>query len=394
MLWLDKLKNVFMREIKKEERQIEKISIERLEQILDMMRKDSLEKDELLKKEITMIIYQLDIDINKSIESLKRIDLDQRKEYDKIKLIVKENLILYTTHLLRLIVNLKNINIKDLKIYIERIFTILNNFDKSSHMPFEKATILIGEELLATKILIKDFFMNIRKIVDNNNEFFEKIKKINDLNILIKDVKQNTDYLEILNRKCDEFNKQLNKKIEEQYDHNDKIEQIKNSNKYKSDLQEKEDYIKKLREFEEEVQSVRNRINLKLLANYFHYDNKKNRIIHEYSTNFKSALQNDKNLEIFNMIKIAQNIELNDLKEIQAKILSLNEKITTDSEMVISSIKDKIKSIELEILSIKSNITNELKKKDKILLKTEKIVLETQKQAESLFPNSKIIWLD
>ena len=80
MLWLDKLKNVFMLEIKKEERQIEKISIERLEQILDMMRKDSLEKDESLKKEITMIIYQLDIDINKSIESLKRMDLDKRKE--------------------------------------------------------------------------------------------------------------------------------------------------------------------------------------------------------------------------------------------------------------------------------------------------------------------------
>ncbi len=393
MSWLDKLKNVFKEE-KKEERQIEKISIEQLVQRLDEERKDFLEKEESLKKEVMARIYQLDIDINKSIELLKRVDLEQRKEYEKIKLIVRENLSLYIALLLIIIFNLKNINIKDIKAYIERIFTILNYFDKSSHKPFEKATILIGEELRTTKNLIKDFFIYVKKIVKDNNEFFEKMKNIGDITILTNEIKQNNAYLKILDIQCQEFNKQLNKKIEEQYTYKDKIEQIKNSDKYKMDLREKENYIKKLREFEEEIQSVRNRINLKLLAKHFHYDNKKNKIIHEYSTNFKSALQNDENLEIFNMIKIAQHIELNDLKEVRAKIISLNEKIITDTEKEISSIEDKIKSIELEILSIKSNLADELKKKDKILLKTEKIVLETKKQAEPLFPNSKIIWLD
>lgn len=394
MSWFDTLKNVFKDKNKKEEKQIENISIEQLMQRLDEKRKDSLEKDNSLKKEIIAKIYQLEIDINKSMESLKKIDLDRRKEYGKIKLIVKENLSLYINYLLKLISDLKNINAKDTKQYIEIIFTILNYFDRSSHKPFEKATILIGEELQATKNLIKDFFIDVKKIVNDNNELFEKIEKINDLTILINEIKQNNAYLKILDVQCDKFNKELDKKIGEQYIYKDKIEEIKSSYKYKDDLQEKEDYFKKLKIFEEEIQSVRKRIDLKLLAKHFHYDSKKNKIIQEYSTNFKYAFKNDKNLEILNMIKIAQNIEMNDLKEIQAKIISLNENIITDSEREISSIEDKIKSIESEISSIKSNIADEIKKKDKILLKKEKIILEIKKQTEFLFTNSNIILMD
>src|SRR3989344_8912573 len=126
---LNKLKLIFTGEQEKKEDIIgDIVKIEELPSKLESKINELTALKEQIKDAISKRVSDFEVEANEKIKSLEDIDISKRKEYDKIKIIVKENLNLYISHLKRTIDNLRDAEKEEIERYINRLFHALNEF--------------------------------------------------------------------------------------------------------------------------------------------------------------------------------------------------------------------------------------------------------------------------
>ncbi len=389
MGFLNKIKLIFTNKQEKNDETKETIQIEELPTKLENKIHELTKLKKQLKEDILKRISSFESEINERIISLENIDISKRKEYDKIKLIVTENLSLYTVQLKRLVNNLKNIKDLETKESVSKLFFILNDFNKVSQVPFEKVTILIGKEMQAVRETINNFIKDIDKIA-NYKELFEKTEISNKLSFLLSELKKNKLYEEELKKKREELYEELKRKDEECCMVKQRTDSVKNSLDYKEDMQKKEEHEEKLKKLEDELQLLKQKINFKLLAKYFHHDNKKIQIIKDYANNFKSCIKNDNDLRIVDFVKEAQGIEFGSLEELRKKIIDYSDQLITPTDKDITVFEENLKELDFSIIGVKVNIDNESKKMERVIAKREKIISEVKNLSNSMFSNIEI----
>jgi len=391
MTWLDSLKKIFKEEEKIiKDKKLDIVPFEQIYSIVDEKIKEHSKKNEQLKEEIIGRITQFETEIISSIAVLESIDISDKKEHEKIKLIVAENLSLYVTQLKRLAYNLKNIHDLDAKPCMDKLFHIWNGFNKDSHTPFEKATILIGKELETAKLILKSFIKSISDLAANNKQFFEEIEITARLNSMLQETKKNNSFEHEIDLNIESLKQYLEKIKIEDGTIRKKIFDIMESQKYKEDTEKKDSRKNKMDELENEIQSMKQKINLKLLAKHFHHDERKSQIIKDYSNNFKLALEDDSNLELMEFIKSAHGTEFETLKELKLKISEFSKPFVTETDKEITNLENNIKRLELRAAKTNSDIEDNEKKKNKLDIKKKSIILESKNLAMSLFPNLEI----
>lgn len=378
MSWTSILKRIFKEEKdnSKAEREIETVTFEQLPLTLNSKLKWHSERKDNIKKEITERIDKFSLDMQEAITVIEKIDLSKRKEHEKIKTIVEENLRSYTAHLNRLVERLNNLENMEIKGYLNKMPLILNEFDRTSHSAFEKSTILIGNELQETRVLISEFFKDVNSIAKKSKPILEESELINKLDFLFGELKQNDLLLETLHLNQKESHRNLEIKELEYEKTNENISRIKISIDYKKDQEEKDKHKRMAVELDKKIQSAKDNINLKLLAKFFHENKKKDSIIKDYIANFKSALENDKNLEIASLVMEAQDLDVKYLGEIQEKISELSKPLLLKTDNKIIDLENNLKKLDSEIAGIKNYVEEGLKKKEKLTRKREKIEAE------------------
>src|SRR3989344_2240265 len=263
---LNKLKLIFTGEQEKKEDIIgDIVKIEELPSKLESKINELTALKEQLKDRISKRVSDFEVEANEKITSLENIDISKRKEYDRIKIIVKENLNLYISHLKRTIDHIKRSENEVIETYINRLFHTFNEFNRVSLRPFEKATILIGDELGSTKAVVNLFIQEINKIVGDNSFIFEKNKSYGIISSLLSESKQLTLLDSEMDNKLLESNINLeNAKVERNILKN-KLSEIKETDRFKEDTQEKLNYRNKLYFLDSEIQNMNERLKLKLL---------------------------------------------------------------------------------------------------------------------------------
>src|SRR3989344_46071 len=224
MSWVDKLKSIFKEEKAVEEKKIEKVSLEDLYFKVEEKLKEQNGEKELLKKEVLKRIERFAMEMSKAIEVLENVDLTKRKDYERIKIIVTENLSLYITQSKKLIGNVKSVESLEVKEALSKLSFYFNEFNRVSYAPFEKATILVGNELVAIKNILREFVKDCNKVFNDNKIFFDEIETSENLNSLVSRVKQNRIYEEELNQKVSGLNDSLKKEKEKYETTKQKIE--------------------------------------------------------------------------------------------------------------------------------------------------------------------------
>lgn len=394
MAWIDNLRKIFINEdTKREENQlvkIEKISFESVfVKLNEKIRNDDNENNKL-KSEIVKRINDFSVGINSAIDNLQSVDLSKRKEHEKIKAVVQENFSLYIANLRRLNENLKNAEKLELKEYIKKISDIFNEFDSSSNLAYEKATILIGKELAITKELIKSFKKDFISHMEDNRGFFKSIESTAKLKDILDEIKQ-SELFESEFEKIIKENDEKLKDIEIEINNlRENINLLKRSDNYIKDMQRKDEQARKLIEFENKLRSIKQQIDFKKLAKVYHRDAKKNSLISSYVNNFISTFQNDSSLDILPLVRDAQGIDLTELETIQLEFIALNKKTITPREEELLSLEEKIKNLINQTSSINENIQDEKRKKEKLLSKKEKLILEAKEAVKSVFPNLEL----
>lgn len=386
MSLLERLKKIFKEE-KKVKSNNEAITLENVYSKIEEKIKNNSEKSNQLKNEIINRVNKFNTEIKLLIEILEKLDISDKKEHNKIKLIVSENKNIYINQLKNLINNLNNIENLEFKEGVNKLFFIINEFYRKSHNSFEKATILIGKELRNIKELLNNFARDLNIIIDNNKKLFEEIEISEKLHLFFIELKKIKDFEEELKKKIENFNEEIKTKNKEKELIIEMIEKIKKSEQYIRDVKEKDEHKEQLNNLENELRLIKQKINFKLLAKYFHYDNKKSKIIIEYTNNFKPSIIDDKELRIIDLVKEAQGIELNSLYELRNRIIKISDQMVTQTDKEIARLETNLKELGYSIFGIRSSIEIETKKIEKIIQRKDKIIDEIKDFVKLLFPD-------
>ena len=336
------------------------------------------------KQQARQGILQLNSELKGHISTLRNINIDEKKEPERLKFIVKENLNHYISCLQKLMDELESLAID--RDYFEKISVIFENFRKNSINAFEKATILIGKEIDDVKNSIKAFSESFNSIITSNKDAFEREKTANQLKNLmlrLEDEKNAGQQIENSMQNLEDNLKGLEK---QKLEREKRLEEIKKSSEYKELLEEKEKLRKNTGELDNEIFSLKQDIDIKYLSKYFHYEKKKSQILKEYTENFKSALENDDNLQIAQIIKeIKPDFDAERIKETRLKAKKLKSRQEAPIEAQIKAIEDDIKRLSLEALGMQGSIEQEKSRIGKFHEKARQTTRDIENQAKLLW---------
>lgn len=382
MSWLD-----FFR-TKKETR---KIKFQNLDSEIWAEIEDAKRRVKNIKEQIGQRILQLTAELEGHIKTLKSIDLKERKDYERIKFIVTENLKVYISHLQHLKEELGNLNPADSN-YLEQINIISENFKKRSINSFQKATILIGRELEDVVNSIKNFAKDADRIISEDRTVFETEKKADILkNLLFEFEKEKNNGAQIENS-MKNLEQNL-KDLEEQKGRTEKsLEDSKKSSEYSKFIEEVEKVKKEREKLQEEMFSISQEIGIKAILKQFHHDRKKSIILGGYASDFNAALENDENLQIASIIQEAKpEFNTGRLKELRFKSIELRKWQEEPIERQVKGMEEDIIKLGAKISEIKNSIIEERKKEERLEKKADEMNKEIKKQAEMLWENTEIL---
>jgi len=302
----------------------------------------------LIKDKISIIIKELD----EKVKILENIDMESIKAEDRIKFIVKGNLDNYIKCVKNLIENLYNLKEENFEKFMDMLNEIFLEFDKKSHISYQKATFLIGDEIAVIKEIIINFSKYLGKIFKGNKDFIDSPKIIYSIKLKFDEI----DEIEKNIIRVDEKNKSLDEEIKKNNKNNkkllDEIEVIKKDNNYIENLKKQEEIKLKRIELEKEIFKLREMIDFKSLGNIFHVSKEKINIIKTYKEEFQTVFQKDYGSNILSLLDEAK---LNN-ETISSKIKQINDKKEEIIKNEVTIKKDETEDLLVEIKKMKLKI--------------------------------------
>ena len=125
----------------------EKISFSGIEDWIEEKRKGNKLKEKEILVIIKETIRKFVREFREKIVILESVDVESKKENDSLKGIVNNSRKDYIKSVENFLENLNNLEINEFEEYMKKINKIFLDFNKSSHMNYERTTILIGKEM-------------------------------------------------------------------------------------------------------------------------------------------------------------------------------------------------------------------------------------------------------
>lgn len=351
-------------------------------------------QEELEKSENNIIniikdrILQLGEELKSEIIVLENKDLSaDKRAKEKIKRIVKENVLQYISRLEKLIKSLKEIETRSVHEMNEEIDRALTNFESGAKLNYEKATFLVGKEMAATKNSIKNFYKDLEKIVGVNSETLRNIKKVEEIDLKLKEINQNDklnkENLIIKKEVTTSFNL-LNEKKESL---EKKIEEFKKSQEYSRILDKEKQFEDKKTEFEKKLKELKESIDLKDLAQIFHSNEKEMLLIKKYRDNFEGTFFVDNGNGLLDLIGASKkSIDPQEMKDKINEILKFQVELDHNSpkENRLDQMNLDLKELGQKIAENEIELTKTIKKEDKFVSRLKELKKELKEKIEEI----------
>jgi hypothetical protein len=356
----------FFSKIFEEKKEKHEIKFEDINSELEKERGRITKEKERVKDAAESSVIKLVQRLKERAEKLRKINLEKVKEREQIKNTVREGLDSYAEQIQNLVEKLESAGDEN---YIEVVKNFFNNFEKASISSFERARILIGRELGDIKDALREFSKEFNEIIEENRKIFERERRVTYLESLAKrledekktgiDIKNSIKLLEEEQKRIAEG--KMEKEIA--------LENLKNSEEYKKIEEGREKRRREMEEFDRQIQTLKQEIDLRAVAKYFHGDRKKSELVRKYNENFKNALEEDTNLEISVIVKEARGREI-EFSKLRERGIKLKETHISEVERKLESSEGEITKIKTKLADIKNEIEREKRKderfKDKI----------------------------
>jgi hypothetical protein len=319
--------------------------------------------------------------LKEGVERLKKVNLDKRREDQKLKIIINENLAFYISHLESLIDSLNKIDEKEeLKDYTSKINLIFESFFKNSAKNYEKATILVGKEFESVNLVFKNISQTLNPLLTENLEKTTKKQKLSDILDKIESLKKLDETENKINEDILSLNQKNKKEQEGIREKEQDINNLIKSKEYRKHKEERDKVERAKLKIKEEIHEIREKINLKELAKIYHSVEKKHKVIQRYMENFDQAISED-NLEFDNILKErVLNLSLSEVAERKKKL----DEYINSSEVDVKKISKDIESRKNKINEINRRIEEEKVKLIKFNERKEALVSEVKKEANEM----------
>ncbi|OIO81705.1 hypothetical protein AUJ84_00565 [Candidatus Pacearchaeota archaeon CG1_02_32_132] len=310
---------------------------------------------------------------------VEEIDWEKIKAEDRIKLIVRENLDNYMSYLEKLIEDLEGQDEFDENKMREAFLA----FEKKAGMSYQKATILIGNELANIQEIIRNFFKEFDKMKKENKKLIDNIIVMESLKEKLITVRESDRTIAIVINgiENDEKNvERLNKKIEEL---KKEIILIKESDRYISWKEKKEKLEAHIIKLNMEIRYLRDMIDFKILARIWHENEEEMETINMYKSNFQKGFQKDKSGILKKLIQTLENKDkinkkLEDVFNLEREIRDYKLEVNPEVE-----VEEKIDKMDSDVQILKEKMSKEEKKVDKLATGKEKIIKEIGEKLKS-----------
>jgi len=368
---------------RKKPEQPKPISEEKIPEHIEKLQKELSEKSHLIEEEIEKNKSTLISNLKNKILSLDSIKVEEKREHEKIKSIVKENLQSYILQLKLLIDNLEKTKEDSPSKKLEKIDVHLRRFQKHSFKNYERATILIGKEMLETKEAIISFSQEVNKIYSENQDSIKKLEEILKLKELEKNTASIKKITNEIQRKIKDFEEEKNLLQEQKEKSENILAKFKESDEYKKFLLKKSQSEFQLSQLKASSQKIKDEINLKSLQKQFYEIEEKKEIIKKYKDNFLQTLSQDDEMLLLKILP-QDSPSVNEiifLKENYDKLIKEN---LSDPSIDYQS---QLKQMSEKILSINEAIQQEKKKSEKFEEKISHIKNQIREQQETILKN-------
>ncbi len=348
----------FFKFLKKKEH-IKKIKYGELRHLIEEKKKYARSEEAGLLKMVREDIEKLDNKLTNGIAVLKDIDLQDEREDERIKLIVMENLGNYIFSIERLKKNLANIEENSLYDLIDRVAFILSDFNKKTSKNYERATILIGKEMVSTRKNIISFSNSFRKEEFRNNELIDRLKNIVEVEDGIERIKEIYEEISYNKRKQIEFKDKSDVLKKEIKKIKDNILEIKKSKKYLAKISINQKRQDEVRDIELEKQRISGLIDYKIFAKKFHKDMNKMELIKRLRKSPKEIFVED-NLK--QLIKLSEEagVNIGSVFKMVDDVLSRERKVMGQSIMT-----DETEAFNMKIIDGENRIMDIEKNRDR-----------------------------
>ena len=243
--------------------------------------------------------------------------------------------------------------------YFKEINSIIDGFSKSSSKKLQKATILIGKEIAQTEAIVKAFYKEINRVVQENEKTISKMEDIEKLHDLkesfVRAKETQNDANKIFLNLEEEKKKVMDKRNEKEKE----INLFKESEEFKKWIEKKEEIKNEMKELNRDINVLKEKIDLKSLLKKFHEIERIRILIKDYRDNFLKGLESDEKLELAEMLKEGGS----ELKRIAEKRLELKKKRESYSvNEKNETLREGLEKIDYEINHLDKKIEEEKRK--------------------------------
>ena len=369
------------KEIKKNEK--EKVSLSSLGTWVESKVKDLRAKEKEIISFIQKKIEFLSDELKEKIRAVNSFDVDSKKEKDRIKSAVEEGREKYLESVEHLVESLNSLKKERLEETIADTDRIFSDFNKRSERSYERATILIGKEMGEIKESLKAFSRNLIKVFDENKNFVESSRTISLIKLKLSQFEKIEQEVQKIEKEIISISNKMAEKEKENREILFEIDIVKKSSEYLK-KQEKQEKIKLFRkELEKDISDLRQLIDFKALANFYHIFEDKIQVVKAHRDDFQTNFQKDDGKDI---LKLLETAKLNN-KNISDKLSQIYKKkeeiLGIETELENEKNKDRMDELHsantkavLEIDDLKNKKSKEEKRLEKLKEDKEKIISE------------------
>ncbi|HUW44055.1 MAG TPA: hypothetical protein VMV95_03795 [Bacillota bacterium] len=353
--------------------------------------KNKIRENELKEKEIIDSVKKridsFDGELKEKIIVLGNFDVESKKAQDELKSAVNEGRKKYIESLENFMENLNNIEKEGLGEFISYVNSVFLNFDKKSRMHYERTTILIGKEAGIIRDSLKIFSKELARIFDENKNTADLSKSLAFIKLKLNQINQLDEILEEIKQKIESLEKKTIDKKERESKLLEEIEEIKKDSSYLDYLNAQEKIKLLEEEIKTEIQNLRQLIDFKALANFYHIFENEMNTIKEHKEDFEVSFRKDNGLKILNLLensKLNNNEILEKTEHIKTKKEELKEnkqKTMGNETQNLNSEKTRI-SREIEELIIEK--VKEEKRHEKLKISKEEPISILKKELSKL----------
>lgn len=362
----------FFKKIKKkpvEEVQAVKVSLNKVKGLIQDIKNKNQTKEEEVLDLVGKTVREFIKDINDKLEILEDIDVDSKKAEDKFKDIVKKNLNNYIRQVRETLDKVNKVRSEKLVQTMNAIDKIFFDFNKNSNLSYHKATILIGKEMAQTRERMKEFSNKLINILKENQALINNSKAISSIEIILKQVDENDEILNRINKKIKDFDSKIIENNETRKRMETEIGLIEKSQEHLENQEKLEKINLDKKELGMEIFNLKSRVDFKKLSNIHHVSEKEMKIIKAHKEDFQTEINKDNGENLLRLYKEA-NLNSEPIKVKLKEIINKKEKIEDSEKAVMKNeteeLLTKIKNLKSENINIDSENNKAIKKLEKI----------------------------